>query len=247
MNLIRFDAAQVSPGHVRSPSILTRALIAAGDAGKLAGKDDPDVRFDTDAERQASLDAFLKARPAGNLWIFGYGSLIWNPALISTESRVARVAGWHRSFCLSMTAGRGTADLPGLALGLDSGGACLGVAYRIAEEALATELPILWGREMLLGGYNPRWVNVIGADGAAFGKAIAFVIDKRHRLYAGDLPLAAIARRLATAAGSWGSSADYLFRTRDALRAHGIPDADLEKLSVLVQRIRSNSELAEVA
>lgn len=189
----------------------------------------------SEEERAASLDVFMRARPAGPLWVFAYGSLIWNPALKTAERRIARVEGWHRTFCLSMTVGRGTPALPGLALGLDYGGECLGVAYRIAEEELQPELRVLWSREMLLGGYTPQWVEVLGVDGMPFGHAVTFAIDDEHHHYAGDISLRTTIRRLATAAGNWGSAADYLFRTIEALRMQGIHDADIEKVGALVE------------
>lgn len=170
-------------------------------------------------------------RPAGDLWIFAYGSLIWNPALVYAEQRIARIDGWHRAFCLSMPIGRGTPEGPGLCLGLDYGGSCTGIAYRIADDDLATELPILWRREMLITGYIPHWIPLVGTDGVIFGHAIAFVIDPGSPNYAGTLSAGAKVMRLATAEGSWGTSADYLFRTCDALRARGIKDPRLDQLA----------------
>lgn len=228
------------------PPVLTRELLAAGGATTLVRQDEPGVRLLSDAERRASLAEFMKHRPAGDLWIFAYGSLVWNPALRVAERRVAEVRGWHRSFCLSMAVGRGTPDEPGLVLGLDRGGVCEGVAYRIAERDIASELPILWSREMLIGGYKPTWVDVIGDDDEKFGAAIAFTIDRDHEHYAGALPQHEKVRRLATAEGSWGSSADYLFRTIGGLREHGIRDVEMERLGSLVETI-TLEELDEAA
>ena len=91
----------------------------------------PSLRVLSEAERAASLATLLAARPGGvdGAWVFAYGSLIWNPAIRFVESRFASVHGWHRSFCLSTAAGRGTPDAPGLVLGLDRGGACTGAAF----------------------------------------------------------------------------------------------------------------------
>jgi cation transport protein ChaC len=101
------------------PSILTRELLAAGGATILAGRDKPGVRLRSDVERKESLVEFMTSRPAGDLWIFAIGSLVWNPALRVAERRIAEVRGWHRSFCLSMAVGRGTPDEPGLGLRLN--------------------------------------------------------------------------------------------------------------------------------
>ncbi|CAN5557372.1 gamma-glutamylcyclotransferase [soil metagenome] len=247
MNSIRHDTVRAFPCAAPAAPVVTRALLELGGAEALLKKDAPCAKLLTDAERAASLEAILRVRPAGELWIFAYGSLIWNPALKSAERRTARVNGWRRSFCLSMTAGRGTPNAPGLVLGLDQGGSCLGATCRIAEEDLATELPILWRREMMLGGYIPRWVELIDDDGVVFGNAIAFTIDTQSQHYAGSLPLQVVVNRLATAAGGWGSSADYLFQTRDGLRARGIPDPDLERLAALVEAAQLGLDLPRVA
>ncbi|NIJ64236.1 cation transport protein ChaC [Sphingomonas leidyi] len=228
-------------------AVLTRTLIADGGAARLAAQDAPDLRLFPETERAASLAASLRRRPAGDLWVFGYGSLIWNPGFKSVERRIARIDGWHRAFCLSMPAGRGTPGAPGLALGLDRGGSCQGMAYRVAEEDIESELPILWDREMLLGGYIPQWVELLASNGRMIGHAITFVINTGHDLYAGDRPCSSVVECLATAAGNWGSSADYLFRTRDALRLHGIPDTKLENLGALVEAVLAGLELAKVA
>ncbi len=227
--------------------ILSRALIAAGAAETLAASDAPDVRFTTEEERAKSLACLLRTRPTGDLWVFAYGSLIWNPALKIRDQRAARVENWHRAFCLSMPVGRGTQDNPGLALGLDWGGSCKGVAYRIADEDLHSELPILWGREMLLCGYIPQWVEIAGEDGVVFGHAIAFVIDSRSRHYAGALPIDVQIARLATAVGSWGTAADYLFRTCKALLNHGISDTALEEIAVGVAEALTGQEVQALA
>ncbi len=134
MNTIPIDVVTKTANMVAMAPVLTRDILAAGGAVALVTNDDPAVRLLSEDERAASLDAFMKSRPTGSVWVFAYGSLIWNPAMKIAERRVARVGGWHRTFCLSMAVGRGTPSLPGLALGLDHGGDCLGVAYRIAEQ-----------------------------------------------------------------------------------------------------------------
>ncbi|MBI1292094.1 gamma-glutamylcyclotransferase [bacterium] len=214
--------------------VLTRDLLASGRSVALAAGDDPAAQLTSEAERAASLAAFMARRPSGDVWVFAYGSLIWNPAMKTSERRMARIEGWHRAFCLSMTAGRGTTEQPGLALGLNRGGECLGVAYRIDEDQLHCELPLLWCREMLFGGYVPRWVETRDLEGHILGPAITFTIDPHHRHYAGGLPRRAMVQRLTNAAGSWGSAANYLFRTISALRHNGIHDADLENMGARV-------------
>jgi cation transport protein ChaC len=102
---------------------------------------------------------------------------------------------------------------------------------------MASELPVLWSREMLLGGYNPVWVDVLDEDEKKFGVAISFVIDPDHEHYAGNLPHDEKIHRLSTARGSWGSSADYLFRTIRALQERGICDEEIERLGEMVAAV----------
>lgn len=230
----QFPGRTLSNGATSSP-ILTRSLLKAGGIEAIMTRDSPSLRLSTDDERASSLHSILSTRPAGDVWIFAYGSLIWNPAVRVVERRTARIQGWHRAFCLSMTAGRGSPENPGLVLALEAGGECVGTAYRLADHDVEVELPLLWKREMLCGGYVPKWVAVKDEDGVAFGSAIAFTIDSASDQYTGELPMQTIVRRLATAHGGLGSSADYLFRTRDGLRDHGIEDMDLERIAICVE------------
>src|SRR6187551_968999 len=105
----------------------------------------------TDEQLSASLTATLSAKPKGaGWWVFAYGSLLWNPLFPFAEARPAILRGLHRRFCLRSLASRGTPDLPGLVLGLDRGGACTGVAYRLPAPVAMDELHLLWRREMVV-------------------------------------------------------------------------------------------------
>ncbi len=214
--------------------VLSRVFLESGGVDALVARDAPLQRLLTEAERTESLMATLAIRPPGAAWLFGYGSLIWNPTVHSLERRVARVQGWHRAFCLSVRAGRGSADNPGLVLGLDAGGECTGVAYRIDDAVLHTELELLWRREMVSGAYVPRWLAVSDEEGAMFGHALAFTMDTQCEQYAGNLEEQEVVHRLATASGALGSAADYLFRTCEGLRACGMADAAMERLAAQV-------------
>jgi len=218
------------------PLALTREFLQRGDLPALIARLMPDVRVLTDAERAASLHAMLAARPehGDGVWLFAYGSLIWNPTIHYRARRLARAIGWHRSFCLNVRAGRGTPQNPGLMLGLKSGGACTGAAFRIEEPLVEQELDLLWRREMVADGYVPRWVTIEDADGQEIGAAIAFTINPDGPSYCGDLPEAEVVRRLATARGGLGTGAEYLFNTRDGLRGLGIRDPFVERLAELV-------------
>lgn len=225
----------------RNPApVLTRHLLEKDSIEALVAIDSPGLQLLTEADRIASLQRMLALRPPGDVWVFGYGSLVWNCAIDTVERRVARIDGWHRSFCLSITALRATVERPGLMLALDRGGSCRGAAYRLAEQDVERELRLLWRREMACGAYLPRWVALKDDAGVAFGWAIAFTIDADHPHYAGDLDEACTVRRLATASGGLGSAADYLFRTCDSLHASGIPDAQLERLAALVTAAHRN-------
>ena len=223
--------------------VLTRALLEAGGVDAMVARSAPDLRLLTEAERAESLRQTLADRPAGEaVWLFGYGSLIWNPQIHAVEHRIATVQGWHRAFCLSTRAGRGTPENPGLVLGLDVGGCCTGVAFRIEDGLVEAELGLLWRREMLAGSYIPRWLALEDGAGYRFGSAIAFTVDPLGDQYAGALAQAAVIQRLASAGGELGSSADYLFRTCAGLRAEGIPDAELEGLAAAVEALQSSQK-----
>jgi cation transport protein ChaC len=209
---------------------LTRDLIESGAIDAMVARDAPALRLLTSAERRDSLQRTLAGWPSDDVWLFGYGSLIWNPTVDFVERRVARVTGWHRSFCLETPAGRGSVDNPGLVLGLDEGGDCAGLAFRLAADRVEAELTLLWQREMLSGAYVPRWLDLLDAQGHRFAAGLAFTINCGSKQYAGRLARTEVVRRLATATGALGSSADYLFRTGAELRRYGIADPELDRL-----------------
>ena len=183
----------------------------------------------TDEELSASLAATLALRPKGaGWWVFAYGSLLWNPLFPIAEARAATVHGLHRTFCLRSLASRGTPDKPGLVLALEPGGACHGVAYRLPSPLAMDELALLWRREMVVGAYRPRWVRLRSAERNLVG--LTFVVRRDHVQYA-RLSHAEQAEIIAEACGAFGSSCDYLMRTRAALASHGIIDRYLERLA----------------
>ncbi len=188
----------------------------------------------TDEQLSASLSATLAKKPKGaGWWVFAYGSLLWNPVFPVSEMRPATVRGLHRRFCLWSLASRGTPNAPGLVLGLDRGGVCRGVALRLPAPLALDELHLLWRREMVVGSYNPRWIDVTDADGKRFA-ALTFVVNRQHPQYAGKLSIDQEVDVLSTACGAFGSSGDYLERTRVALIAHGIDDPYLDGLAVRI-------------
>jgi cation transport protein ChaC len=191
------------------------------------------IRLNTDAEMDASQAETMARAPGdvragGDAWVFGYGSLMWNPAITYQESRLATLFGYHRDFCLWTPVGRGTPDCPGLVLGLARGGACKGVAYRIKGTDVAEELAVLWRREMISDGYLPRWLTLRTAEGPI--PALAFVVNPAADRYAGGLSDDDKARHIARAAGDLGSSRDYLLSTVAHLDDIGVHDRRLHHL-----------------
>lgn len=187
----------------------------------------------SDEELSASLSATLAAKPKGaGWWVFGYGSLLWNPIFPIAEARPALLRGLHRSFCLWSLASRGTVAAPGLVLALVPGGSCKGVAYRLPSPLAIDELHLLWRREMVVGGYMPRWVKLETAGKPIV--ALAFTMKRNHPQHAGVLSLDRQATIIASACGHLGTSQDYLERTRIALVAHGIVDPYLERLARMI-------------
>lgn len=176
-----------------------------------------------------SLTATLAAKPKGaGWWVFGYGSLLWNPLFPVAEARPATLHGLHRRFCLRSLASRGTRERPGLVLGLERGGACRGVAFRLPSALALDELHLLWRREMVVGSYRPVWVRVRAGERAL--TALAFAVRRDHPQYAA-LSMDEQADTIAHACGAFGSSCEYLTKTRSALAEHGIVDAYLERLA----------------
>ncbi len=215
---------------------LTREFLLSGELEGMVRATTQGARVLTEAEREASLSELLAARPEGATFsVFGYGSLLWNPAIHVAGRRRVVAQGWHRSFCLLTRGGRGTPEHPGLMLGLAQGGSCEGVALDLDPAEARTELSILWRREMVADGYIPRWVAVTTPDGKNAGWAIAFTINPSGPSYAGDLDEEAVVERLATASGPLGTGAEYLFNTRDGLAAIGVTDPYLDAIAAKVR------------
>lgn len=207
---------------------LNRADLEKGRLQEMIVQSNPTVSFLSETELQASLSNTLQQQLDSDVWLFAYGSLIWNPVFTFVERRMGMIYGFHRRFCLWVPAGRGTPDHPGLVLGLDRGGSCRGIAFRIAATDISTELLLVWRREMIVGSYVPRWVRV--EDGKQGFKAITFVINRQHRRYAGELSQETTVNSIATASGHLGSCADYLMQTVNGLLSVGIKDKYLLSL-----------------
>lgn len=184
--------------------------------------------FYEDAEREALRTEALEGH-AGDLLVFAYGSLLWDPALDFAEVRRACAPGHARRFILvDIHGGRGTAEAPGLMAALDEGSGCDGLVFRIAAEKVDTETEILFRREMIGPGYHARFVPVL-VDGAP-ARALTFLADHDDPLMRPDISRAEQLRYLATGTGFFGTSHAYLKNVVDHLHEMAIPDPDLDAL-----------------
>lgn len=177
------------------------------------------------------------------LWVFGYGSLIWHPGFAVAERAVARLDGWHRSFCMRSIHHRGTVEAPGLVLALDraAGAHCDGVAFRVAPGAEDATIAALRERELISSAYVEDWLTLQLADGRGV-RALAYVIDPVHVQYCGGLALEEQAQIIARATGGRGPNRDYLWSTAAHLAELGIADADLDWLADRVRAIVAMTE-----
>jgi len=184
------------------------------------------------------LDQWL---PSGELWVFGYGSLMWSPGFRYTHDAAGIVHGYHRSLCVYSHRYRGTPERPGLVMGLCRGGSCWGIAYRVPAAGARDVLEYLWHREMRNRVYMPRLVAV--RLGAKRVRALAFIADAAHPQFAGDLKLAESARIVARCSGERGHNLEYLQRTLSHMHELGVRDPHLDRVlaraSALVKDRRS--------
>lgn len=215
----------------RTPA-LTRSLIATVHPAPAAD-DGTTIPLRTKAELATLLDTTLAAeRIEDELWLFGYGSLLWKPEIEFAEHRYATVRGWHRRFCLWQRRYRGTHSNPNLMLALDRGGACKGIAYRIAGPDVAAKLEAVWEREMIAYGYVARWLTAQTDRGSI--RTLAFVANHAGERYAGRLSHETVARHIAEACGHVGPGAEYLCDAVHRLEELGIHDRALWELQALV-------------
>jgi cation transport protein ChaC len=169
------------------------------------------------------------------VWVFAYGSLMWNPEIGFAEARPGVLHGYHRSFCLYSRDYRGTPERPGLVLGLDRGGSCRGIVYRLGPERVGEALDRIWAREMTGMVYRMRRVTVRTAGGAVTAQAC--VVRRDSPDYAGRLAPEEAARLLAAAVGGRGTGRDYLANTVAHLAALGIRDRLLQQIAARVDGI----------
>lgn len=169
----------------------------------------------------------------GDFWVFGYGSLIWRPGFAHVETRRARLHGYRRSLCVYSFVHRGTPKRPGLVLGLDQGGSCVGLAFRVPADLREEVIAYLRQRELVTNVYLERVVK-IRLDGGGTVEAVAYIVDRRHEQYAGALDPGHAAAVVRGATGQSGNNEDYVLSTIEHLEALGIRDHWLEEVARLV-------------
>lgn len=170
-----------------------------------------------------------------DLWIFGYGSLMWHPGFPHEEARRARLMGYSRRFCVTSVHHRGSAQRPGLVLGLDRGGVCDGVAFRVADSNAAAVLCYLREREQVNGVYREALLPVeTEGDGGQIVRAITYIVEREHPSYAGHLPLQLQARLIRGGCGLSGVNLDYVINTLRHMAELGIRERELERLMVVL-------------
>ena len=221
----RKDQMQLTADHV------ARVERLEPDPGPQPGTREPQA-----ADFTQFVNDLLEQHTPKDLWVFAYGSLIWNPEFTFEDMQAATARGWHRSFCLKLTRWRGTREFPGLMLALDRGGSCKGLAYRLPAKDHFGQLMTIMRREVgAIPATNvPRWLKVVTENGPLI--ALGFVADPAGPVYAGQKPLEQVAHVLARAAGHRGSAAHYLYNTVAKLESHGIRDKNLWELQKLVAR-----------
>ena len=224
--------------------VITREVLAHGGLSPhfQEAVDAGIVTLTPEDEREASRARHLAAHPDHeDLYVFGFGSLMWNPACRVAEYHRALVRGWHRRFNLWTHMGRGSADFPGLALGLEPGGSVRGMALRIEAERIESETRILWRREMLAGAYVPVWVSAKLDDRVV--PAVSFAINRAYVRYGNRIPFSVQARHIGCAEGPLGPCIEYLENTVSVLDSIGQTGGAMHDLLEAARQMRQSFHL----
>ena len=172
------------------------------------------------------------------MWVFGYGSLLWNPGFTPSETKLAKLPDYHRSFCMRSIHHRGTESHPGLVLALDelAEASCSGLAFAVRPEEEGHVLAYLRERELVSSAYLEKTLGVRFSDGTEV-EAVTYVIDPHHVQYCGGLALEEQAQIISTAVGGRGPNTEYLFNTASHLHELGIQDSELDWLADRVKAL----------
>ena len=195
----------------------------------------------TKDERATRLQTLLNSRPTGPLWVFAFGSLMWNPCFEYDRCEEATFDGWERKFNIWSTVSRGTKERPGLGLCLEKGqGNCKGLAYRLLPDNEVVDWPTIWNREMNTGIYNAIWADLNLHNGERV-EALTFVVDPTHPQYAGEIQIPLMAEIIVGATGNYGRCLDYLVSTVEGMAKLGVIDAYLDELLFAVNKQKQHS------
>lgn len=220
---------------------ITRESLADGSVARMATeRDGSNSIVVSDHDLLRSRKQFIPDNyDCNDIWVFGYGSLIFNPVIEHSERLFARVYGHHRRFCLWTQIGRGSPEFPGLVLALDKGGSCPGVAFKLPPDLAIAELDLLWKREMITLAYRPTWLKLHTTTGIKRG--IGFVANPKRPVFAPRMTFDETAHVIANAEGFLGPCHDYLFNTLQGLQELGISDPTMEKLAAKVEHKLASS------
>jgi len=186
------------------------------------------------------LARFRAALPRGDLWVFGYGSLMWSPGFPFAERSVGLLRGYHRALCILSTRYRGTHRRPGLVMGLCRGGSCWGMAFRVPASRVRTALAKLWNREMPRRVYRARLVPVRISRGRRV-RALAFIADPAHPQFMRELDLASRAQLVAQGVGERGPCTEYIRSTLRHMLALGVTDPHLARVLDTAEAMRARA------
>lgn len=223
--------------------VLTRDAILNGDIERLTEDARKNMPLMSVTQRRDLVQQTIESLDdTAELWVFGYGSLIWNPAIEFVEQRRCRIQGYQREFCFWTTISRGSTEYPGLMMGLVEGDHCDGLAYRIDLDVAATELDILFKRELLTFVYQPIWINAICSETNKKFRVLTFVVDIENERYVDNLSDSDVMSVIATAQGPLGRNCDYLFQLNQKLLELDFADAKLKELEKQVIKFQRTKE-----
>ena len=172
-----------------------------------------------------------------DIYIFGYGSLLWNPTVEYEKQIIAKIFGYHRSFCMKTRLGRGSFENPGLMLGLDKGGSCQGSAFKLKTKTAIKNIDILFRREMVTGAYRPKLLKTNLENGKVV-LSLAFTVDKKHKNYFPKSTPKIKAGLISKAHGFLGSCEEYLNNTLESLSELNIIDKEMNSISYFLKKIK---------
>jgi len=218
--------------------ITREALVARDERARKAGYSADWRQSDQQIDR--SWRSFLSSRvESGDLWVFGYGSLMWDPGFHYTEVRLADIDGYQRRFTVKIEVMTGSPEHPGLALSLEQQpGRCRGLAFRIAADLVEAETELLWRREMILFSYSPMVVPVTTPQGTIM--AVVFASDRLQPKYVGELSLSKTAEIIARGIGTRGVNRTYIERLANELKVLDLDDPYIEQLLEHVNSVASH-------